>query len=100
MVLKRIGVWSAARVAGALYAAMGLAVGAIFAAASVLGAGFANAADTENVLPAFMGVAFGCGAVIFMPLFYGALGAIMTAFSAWLYNVLAGMVGGIEVDLE
>ena len=100
MVIKRVGVWSAARVAGALYAAMGLVFGAIFAAASLLGAGFANAADSENALPAFMGVAFGCGAVIFMPLFYGAIGALMTAFSAWLYNLFAGMVGGVEVDLE
>ena len=100
MVLKRVGVWSAARVAGALYAALGFVFGAIFAAASLLGAGFANAADTDNALAGLVGVAFGCGAVIFMPLFYGALGAIMTAFSAWLYNLIAGMVGGIEVDLE
>ena len=100
MVLKRVGIWSAARIAGALYAALGLVFGAIFAAASLLGAGFADAGDADTALPAFLGVAFGCGAVIFMPLFYGAFGALMTAFSAWLYNVFAGMVGGLEIELE
>lgn len=100
MVLKRVGVWSAARIAGALYAGMGLVFGVLFAAASLLGAGFASAADSEGAMASFVGVVFGCGAVVFLPLFYGVMGALMIAFSAWLYNLFAGMVGGIEVDLE
>ena len=100
MVLKRVGVWSAARIAGAIYAGLGFLFGCFFALAALLGAGFASAAGGDDAPPAFVGVVFGCGAVIFMPLLYGLLGMVTTAFSAWLYNIVAGMVGGLEVDVE
>jgi hypothetical protein len=35
-----------------------------------------------------------------LPLLYGGLGAISAIIFAALYNVLAGVVGGIEMDLE
>jgi hypothetical protein len=48
---------------------------------------------------AFVGMMFGVGAIIVLPIFYGLLGAVVTAISALLYNLVAGMVGGIEVDV-
>jgi hypothetical protein len=30
----------------------------------------------------------------------GCMGFIATLIGAWLYNVVAGLVGGIEMDLE
>ena len=47
-----------------------------------------------------MGALFGVGAVIFMPLFYGALGFITGIITAALYNLVAGWIGGVELQLE
>jgi hypothetical protein len=42
----------------------------------------------------------GIGAVVFLPIFYGVLGLIAGALGAVLYNVFAGLVGGIEIDVQ
>ncbi len=38
-------------------------------------------------------------AVIF-PFIYCAVGFVMTLLGAWLYNLVAGWTGGIEIDVE
>jgi hypothetical protein len=97
MVLKRVGVGSAAKISAALYAAMGFIVGAIFALISLLGASFSSMAGEDA--PAFVGALFGVGAIVILPIFYGALGACVGAIGAGIYNLVAGAVGGLEVDL-
>lgn len=73
--------------------------GAIIACAALLGAAFGQ--DAVNTpFSGFIGIFLGVGAVIFVPLFYGLLGAIMAAFMAWIYNSLVGITGGLRVDLE
>ncbi len=96
MELKSVGPWSVARVLGSMYAAMGLIFGALFACAALIGGSFAQ---RNSDLGAF-GALFGVGAIVLLPLFYGVAGVVFGALSAWLYNVFAGMVGGIEVQLE
>lgn len=100
MVLKHIGVWSAARIAGALYAAMGLLIGAIFALIALVGGGLAAASSSQEALPAVFGVVFGAGAIVILPVLYGGLGFVMAALAAALYNLLARHLGGLEVHLE
>ena len=92
MVVRRVVPLSVAKVAGALYALMGLIVGAIVAIAALVGA---FAADQDA---GFMGSIMGVGAIVALPLLYGGLGFVFTLIAAWLYNVVAGMVGGIEFD--
>lgn len=96
MELKRVGPWSVAKVFGTMYAAMGLIFGALFACIALVGGSIARSADGSAAFNAGVGV----GAVVLFPILYGALGAVFGALSAWLYNVFAGMVGGIEVQLE
>jgi hypothetical protein len=97
MELKRIGPWSVAKVLGALYAAMGLLFGGLFALLALAGAGVSGRSGDEG---AMFGALFGVGAVVVLPIFYGVMGVVFGALTAWLYNVFAGMVGGIEVELE
>jgi hypothetical protein len=97
MELKRVGPWSVARVFGTMYAAMGLIFGALFACIALLGGSIAQQNGDEN---AVFGALFGVGAIVLLPLFYGVCGVVFGALTAWLYNVFAGMVGGIEVELE
>jgi hypothetical protein len=37
---------------------------------------------------------------VFLPIFYGVLGAIGGALTAVMYNVVAGMVGGLSIETE
>ena len=97
MVIRRIGVWSAARMYGAISAVMGLLFGIMFALVSMVSAGFAAEASE---MPAWAAGVFGVGAVIFLPLIYGVFGLVAGALSAVLYNVFAGMVGGLEIEAQ
>jgi hypothetical protein len=102
MRLKRIGIGSAAKLSGAMYGAAGLIFGVIFGVAALIGFGFSSqlAPDNADAPPAFLGALFGVGAIVFLPLLYGLLGLVIGAISAALYNLFAGLVGGLEVELE
>jgi hypothetical protein len=38
--------------------------------------------------------------LVLAPVLYGVLGAMVNALMAWVYNLVAGRLGGIEIDLE
>ena len=99
MVVKRVGVWSVARVAGGLYASLGLVFGAILTVVALAGVGFIRAGGGDAPIP-FLGILLGGGAIIVLPILYGLMGGIIAAFLAWMYNILAGVLGGLEVDIE
>jgi hypothetical protein len=95
MIIRRIGPMSIARLSGMLYAAMGLVFGGIISLIALAG-GFGS--DPQG--PAAFGGLIGVGAVLVLPICYGLLGFVATLIAAWLYNVAAGVVGGIEVDIS
>ena len=95
MIVKRLGVASVARIYGAITAAFGLLAGLIFAMASVLGAGFSETSEGAMFAPIL-----GIGAIVVLPIIYGVMGLVGGAIGALLYNAFAGMVGGVELDLE
>jgi hypothetical protein len=97
MIVRKLGVWSVAKMYGTVSAAMGLVIGLLIACASLLGAGLAS---QNSDMPAGMAALFGVGAAVMLPLLYGVLGLIVGAIGAALYNVFAGMVGGVEVEMS
>lgn len=94
-VLKRIGPGSAFKVGATVYAFMGLLLGALFALISMLGGALMPASEA-GVLRMF----FGAGAIVFFPICYGIIGGIGGALGAVIYNLVAGWVGGLEVDIS
>lgn len=93
MVIKRIGVLKLAIFQGALMAAFGL-IAALFL--MMFGSMFAHLSGQ-----AAQGVmAGGLVALIILPILYGILGFICGAIGAALYNLVASVVGGIEMDVE
>ena len=98
MVLKKVGALSCGKVLGILYALVGLLVGAVVSLVSMVGAAIGSARGESP--EAFLGVLFGVAAIVAMPLLYGGMGFIGGLMSAGLYNVVAGVVGGLEVELE
>jgi hypothetical protein len=94
MIVRRVGPLSFAKITGVLYALMGLLFGAIFSLVSL--AGFAAASGQEGAA----GMLFGVGAIVILPIFYGVLGFLFSLIGAALYNLIAGWVGGVELDLQ
>jgi hypothetical protein len=95
MVIKRFEPLSVGKVAGVLYAAMGLVVGLIVSLATTIG-GLAGRSEFSALAGGLVGI----GAIILLPIFYGVLGLIVAVIAAWLYNLAAGFVGGIEIDVQ
>lgn len=93
--VKRIGPGSAFKVGLALYGFLGLILGVIFALISMLGGALAPGVQL-GVFKMF----FGIGAIIMFPVCYGIIGGIGAAIGAVLYNLVAGWVGGLEVDIS
>lgn len=91
--LRSIGVMSCAKMMGAIYGALGL----IFVPLFLLG-GFASMMVGRGA-GALSGVAMLFMAVLF-PFCYGVMGFLIGALTAWMYNLFAGWVGGIQLDLR
>ena len=90
MVIKSVGAFSCAKLMGTLYVIIGLVFGALFSLMALVGFGRSGG----------MGAIFGIGAVILVPIFYGVIGFVATLIGAWLYNLVAGIVGGVELETE
>jgi hypothetical protein len=95
MVIKRIAPLSCAKIAGTLYAVLGLFIGAIFSLIATVG-GFGS---NNPGIPG-LGAMIGVGAIVAAPIFYGCLGFVGALIGTWLYNLVAGMVGGIELEVQ
>jgi hypothetical protein len=102
MVIKRISPMSCAKVTGLLYALIGFLLGACFSLIMLaVGSAFTHDPELSNAVGARMfGAFFGAGAIIILPIFYGVLGFVGGAIVALIYNVIAGMIGGLEIDVE
>jgi len=98
-VIREIGVISLGKVAGIVYACIGLIVGVIVALVSVLG-GFAGLLGEGRTAAGLIGMFLGAGAVFILPVFYGVLGALIGMLVAVIYNVAARLVGGIEITID
>jgi hypothetical protein len=42
----------------------------------------------------------GAVTIVLAPILYGVLGASVNALMAWLYNIVAARLGGIEISFE
>jgi len=92
MKLKKIGVLSCAKVYGIIGLIMGLILGILLA----LFGGMMSAASESGIM--FVGMGF--LGIIALPIFYGVVGFLAGAVTAWLYNLGAKWVGGIELEFE
>ena len=83
--IRRFGIGQTAKVVAVLYALMGL----VFIPFFLLAAMFSPKESPFS--PAF---------ALLLPILYGVLGFIFTAIACAIYNLVAGLVGGIEVELD
>ena len=98
MVIKRVGPLSVAKIAATLYAVLGLIVGAIFSLVATAGAFAARGSEASPFGP--FGAMIGAGSIVFFPIMYACFGFVGSLIGAALYNVVAGIVGGVELEVQ
>lgn len=92
--VKRIGILSTSLFAGTILASMSLLVVMIFGL--LLLAGIAANGDAQvGGAEAFGSIAV----LLFVPVIYGGAGFVGGAISAFMYNLIAGITGGIALEL-
>jgi hypothetical protein len=79
-----------------------IGVGSVFRLSLVLGAVAGVLVGFVLMIMDFIDKRFLEGAVtLFLaPILYGVLGALVNALMAWIYNIVAERLGGIEITLE
>jgi hypothetical protein len=97
--IGRVNVMSIAKIYAAVLGTFGLVIGLIVAFVSLVG-GMAGAGSDDGAgVMALMG-GLGLFSVILFPLFYALVGLVVGAFFAFLYNLYAGRLGGVELRLD
>jgi hypothetical protein len=91
--ISSVGVLSCAKMLGVLYGCLALLFIPIFLIGGL--AGMASQQTNGAIGGAVMLV---CG--ILAPFLYGAIGFVFGAIGAWIYNLIAKRLGGIEIQLE
>ena len=103
MQIRRMGVFSCAKIYAIVMAAFGLVFGVLYGlffmviGGAMLAAG--SGARGEGAAGAG-GLVIGLVMMVVIPIFYGVLGFVMGAIGALVYNIAAGFVGGVELELE
>ena len=79
-----------------------LGVSSVFKMSLVLGASAGLIAGLILMIADFLDKRFleGVVTLVLAPILYGVIGAVANAVMAWLYNVVADRLGGIEVHFE
>jgi hypothetical protein len=97
-IIKSVGVLSVAKILGLIYGCMGLIVAPLFLLMGLTGSALGQ--QQNSPLAGAFGVGFGIALAVLAPVLYGAMGFIMGAIGALLYNLFAKRVGGFELGIE
>jgi hypothetical protein len=101
VIIKRVAPLSAAKIAGLIYTLLGLPFALLVWVVSLVGLNDSGLRNSPFLpfSPAYV-VTGGAVAVVVLPVLYGFFCFLMTLISAWLYNIVAGFVGGVSVELQ
>jgi hypothetical protein len=100
MTIRRFSVTSVAKMYGLITFIFGLIFGVIYGLFFIIfGAAMSAVGGNQATMSGMSSAVFGIGMMIGFPLMYGALGFVMGAIGALIYNGLSSVVGGIKFDL-
>ena len=91
--LRSVGVLSCAKVYGVIHAAIGIVFGVFFVLIGTVGLAASPAQPKLGMIGILIIAAMS-------PFIYGAIGFVVGALGALLYNWIASSIGGIEMELE
>lgn len=99
--IKKLGILSVAKI----YALMMLVISLIISIPyglfiMVFGAALLGTGEKAGLAAGGGGIIIGLLFMIGLPIFYGLIGFVFGAISALIYNIFAGIVGGVEIEVE
>jgi hypothetical protein len=103
MSIRRFNVFSVAKIQGFLAFVIGLLIGVIYGLAfMIFGAAISSLAPQgdSQAMGGVGAIVIGLVIMIAVPIFYGIIGFIGGAIGALVYNLAAGVVGGVKFELE
>ena len=101
MQIKRVGVLSYAKISSVIMAGVGLIYGILYGIFIMIFVGaMAGMGGRSGAPAAGFGIAGGLMVMIVVPIIFAVMGFISGVIGALIYNFAAGMVGGIELELE
>ena len=99
-IVRRVGPGSAFKIGLVLYGIIGLLLGIVMACVSMVAGSLGNLGQSAVPGARVLGLGMGFGAIIVFPLLYGVIGGVFAAIGAAIYNLVAGWVGGLEIDIS
>jgi hypothetical protein len=103
MTIRRFSILSVAKMQALLMFVIGLIIGLIYGLIFMIFGAALTALMPQNDGRAMSGIGSVVGGIVIIiafPIFYGVLGFIGGAIGAIVYNIAAGVVGGIKFELE
>lgn len=100
MEVKRIDEASAAKILGAVWAGFGVPFGFYIAFAGLTHAPRGLIGGALGLYPALRGALTALLTAVAVPVLQGLLGLFAGGLAAWLYNLAARHLGGLEVEVE
>ncbi|MFZ0313815.1 MAG: DUF3566 domain-containing protein [Candidatus Korobacteraceae bacterium] len=91
--LRSIDVLSSAKILAVVQAVIGILIGFCFLLFGIAGAALAPSHQKLGMVGIIV-------LAVLMPVFYGVLGFVMGAVWAWVYNLAAQSIGGLELQLD
>lgn len=103
--IRKLGVLSVAKIQAVMMLVLSLLIaipyGLIIIVISLIGGVGAGSQDgLSGLVVGGGGIVMGIVVMIALPIMYAILGFIAGAISALVYNIFAGLVGGIEIEVE
>ena len=103
--IKKLGILSVAKIYAVMMLIFSLLIaipyGLFIILFSIIGGAGAGSQDgLAGLAVGGGGIVVGILVMIGIPIFYAVLGFVGGAISALIYNIFAGMVGGIEIEVE
>lgn len=99
--VRRISIGSAFKVGAVIYALLWVIFGGILLLFQLAFGGLLASSGQQEAMGAF-GLIAGGGIVFYLIgiVLYGLIGGIGSAITAFFYNLVANMVGGLQVELQ
>ncbi|MBI2106836.1 hypothetical protein HYT57_02520 [Candidatus Woesearchaeota archaeon] len=94
--IRKIDVLSTGKIVGIIYLIIGVFLGLIFSIIPTMGFGMMG----SNYGSTFGSMMYGGAAIILFPILYGIMGFLAGLIGAFLYNLIAGWIGPIEIETD
>ncbi|HEY0171362.1 MAG TPA: hypothetical protein VGB98_10100 [Pyrinomonadaceae bacterium] len=100
MVIKRFGVFSAAKIYAVVMAGLGLVIGVPLGLIMIVFGAAMMSSTGSGAAGGGVGIGLGLFYMIGLPIMYGVFGFIFGAIGAGIYNLASRTIGGLEMELE